>query len=504
MAAREMHPALGNNRKEDSASKKKLDQFKDCAKGQTYAKRHSLPIRLISTALVAAFLAAATIMGCTGKNPKSDPDTNIDSDAPAEVEDGTELEDGHDAPDSEDAIDGSDVPVEPDAPLVCPEPGEGVSDVDDNPLKGEFTWTATFSGTDGSTTGPVTLEVGAEIGTGDDAGTIVWLGECDGEQVALGSQGPIPIEPQSKLSHNPNSDSSEGFPAAPEADFCPPLEASENNNPAEVNQGGGNATAKNLPVRAHTAPVELAFDTSLTPQLMVDGEEATSLVLDGSGFALKSVSIALPEFILGLAATVSNSAGEELLSAMLESEITAALAGGELSSAPAMILQVGSGESTIFDVLVDTAQLTSCLRCAPQEETKTVNVDISVPSVGECSAHGGLEITGLDVVITSVNPSVLEDDFSISSFSSSTLTPMASGPLEVTFTIQRALVSYADGGEAITIRVGISGRARHMATNPDSGINDTILFSEEVVNRDWDVTWEYGTNCGGCPPIGVF
>ena len=396
--------------------REKLDQFKDCAEGQTPVKRHSLPTRLIAAALVTAFIAAAG--ACTNNGQTGHPtDTNTDGDT---ITDTTDT-DGESGP--------------------CPEPGEPLSGVDDNPLKSEFTWTATFSGVDGATTGPVTLEVGADI----NDGSIVWLeGECEGMQMALGKEGPIPIEPQSKLSHNPNSDSSEGFPAAPEADFCPPLGAAANNNPAEVNQSEGNVTAKNLQVGSQTVPVTLAFVDSLAPKLMVNGSEATSLALSG-GFEATEVSIALPESILSLLASVSTSSGAEILSLMLESEITAALAGGELASGKARILGVGSGQSTLWDVELDTSDVTTCLRCAPHQQDVGKNVSFSIPVDEVCGAtHGGLTVEDLDVTITEVTPDWYFSLFDVDSVSATSLAPMEEGPLTVTITLPKG--SGFDGG----------------------------------------------------------
>ena len=487
-------PASGKPECKESEIRKKaeLEQFKDCAEGQVPAKRAHPAARLISAALVVAFIAAAG--ACTGKNPGRDTDSTTDSDAAAEVEDGTELEDMPDAPeipDMSDMIDGEDGSEMPTA--ECPEPGESLPGVEDNSLKETLEWDATFSGTDGSVSGPANIEISAEIGTG-----IMWLPEvvcASGAHAAFGAEGEIPVAPQAKISLSPDSDASEGFPAGPDIG-CEPLSDTENSTPVEANQLGQNSTARNLPVNGSTVPVELAFIDLPAPLLMVDGSEATSLVLGEGGLVATEVKVVLPAFFMGLAASISTPGGEALLSAMLESEITATLFGSdEIASGKAKIFQVGSSETVLPGIAWETPTQKACLRCSPGLEEHSITGTITALENPDCGImHGGFVIEDLAVTIESVSPEALEDNYSVSSFYATGVGAFAGGTPSVTLSIQRAVL-HSDTGEVVIIYVTISGTASSIKKNPNTDLEDRVPFSETWMWRDPDVWAEYWLEC---------
>ncbi len=457
--------------------REKLDQFKDCAEGQVPAKRAHPVARLISAALVVAFIAAAG--ACTSDGQTGHPtDTNTDSDAPTDTITDSDGESG-----------------------PCTGPGEplegGVSDIP-NSVSGNVS----FAGPEGSVEGTMTLTVGAEIGSADF--DVVPLGECGGGiWAAAGAQGDsIPVVPQARADFTPDPD--EGSLSGPGTeDAC---ERETGTIPISIDEAYSNWAVWGLKVNGSEAPVELAFTDSLSPILLVDGVPSaeSTVLLDGTGSSPKSISIALPPGIQKLAASVSSSAGAEILAAMLESDITAALAGGEMRSGTMKIAQMGAGESMVPVMEWDDSIQKICSRCTPGEATQSVEAAISVPIDPDCGAmHGGFAIEGFNVEIDRVTPTALEDDYEITGFTATGLDPLENGVPTITITIQRTPHG-GDLGERVDIYFVISGQAVSLKKNPKTGDYDVEVISLEKVFRDPDVWTEYWLECpGDCIVTGV-
>jgi len=449
--------------------------------------KESLGVMKRSARVIGFAVGMTLVVAACGNDNKPVGDTNVDGDVPADVTDA-------------DTYDGTD--VGPDG--SCVGPGEPLAGEVNPEIAKTRNWDASFNG-EGITSGSATFTIGADLD-----GDYVMLGDCgDGVKAALAVQDDsISAEPQARLDYNPETGE---ITYTGGENLCEPLSSADNTVSASLFNTYANLTRRNITVGGETAPVELGFTDSLAPVLLVNGSEVSSanVLIDGRDFSLKTLTVMIPEENLKLAVNLYSNSGLELLSGVLEGTLSATIFGEDvLNSQELRIFQIGSGNSLLPSAEFDTSlDAYLCIRCEPQEETRTMNITITVPVTDEkCGPiHGGYTVESLSGTIVRVVPDHLFSDFSISDVTATSLEPLQDAslaPQSVSVTLLRTPGIY-DTGERIDIIVEISGTMRSVLVNPETGMRDLYIFSIEKTYRDADAWLEYSSICSGCEPQGV-
>jgi len=359
-----------------------------------------------------------------------------------------------------------------------------------------------LSGDSSVVSGDAELTVGAVI----DKTNLLILGQCPNEPdviAGLGAQGStVEVVSQYKLDMGKGTYNA-NLPVV-SGELCPPLE--NDNVPVskfgtQVNQAIKNATVGSVRTRAGFSFVPESLQTKL---LVNDVESASPIVLDGSDYAVKWLSIAVEQQALNMDALIYSNSGEVLRALRVHGN------GITGTSKILRIFQLGNDNKIIPSVnwIIPAGdgpngEVKMCLRSedgSPKELPLDINGTVASLVEDACGKiFASFDIINLSSGIHWIQPPPLPSSYSISNPVGTGLAAMEDGILTITLTIRKNNISLDYGAEFIGT-ITVYGTLVSRERNPKRKAFDAIDFNVSVGIYDPNAQ-EYPEKCGYTPKL---